>query len=286
VASPHDVRFDLFSDQNVTLAKRDAAINQIEDYLERKYLRYCDPSNSLHTFASIIIRSSICRMKLLAHNPRQFATSPVKVPSSERDIVFLNATKLLEYVIMIQKGHQGLEKYMWQIGTSHLWVTMLYVLIETRRRKTGPEVDKSWRLIGDVFSYYPKVFEESTGPVYTALGKWTLEVWDLYVAASRAEGLLEPLTPEYISVLRRCRIPAKEPQPGDKNLQTNSELTDNSVGHHKIRAQREEETIPTFDPFDSYEFPNLLSFETDPNEWIQWEQLIAEHGGFVQSGSL
>ncbi|KAI0137073.1 putative C6 transcription factor [Xylariales sp. AK1849] len=285
--SPGDLRWEALSRPDVTLAKKDSVISQIEDHLERKYLRYCDPSNSLHTFASIMIRSSICKMKLFAHNPQQFANRPVRVSQSERNIVFTNATKLLEYVALMRGDHHGLGKYMWHMGTSYLWNTVLYVLIEARRRKTGPEVDKSWQLIGVVFSYHPQVFEESAGAVYTALGKWTLEVWDDYKAASKAEGVPEPSTPEYISAIRRCRRPATESISETNDLAADSRpVTRHSFGHKKVRHQQHEDDLPDFGTFESYDFPDLLSFEMDRNEWIQWEHLVAGEGGFAQGDRM
>lgn len=284
---PGDLGWEVFYSPDVKPAKKDSFISQIENHLEKKYLRYCDPSNSLHTFVSIMIRSAICKMRLFAHNPRQFARGPVKVPQSERNIVFENATKLLEYVALLQGGYHGLDKYLWQMGTSYLWNTMLYVLIEVKHRKTGPEVDRSWQLIGVVFSLYPQVFEESTGAVYTALGKWTLEVWNDYVAASKDEGLPEPSTPEYISAIRHCRRPAKESLSRTKDLAADSgPVTRNTFGYSKAQSQRYEGNLPGLEPLESYDFPDLLSFEMDPNEWIQWEQLVAEQGGFAQVDSM
>ena len=89
----------------------DSIINQLKDLLERKYLRYCDLSNTLYYFTSIMVGLAICKIKLFAHNPRRFANRGVKVPQSERDIIFTNATKLLEYINLIQ-GNQSLDKYM------------------------------------------------------------------------------------------------------------------------------------------------------------------------------
>ncbi|KAK9365633.1 hypothetical protein V1509DRAFT_371794 [Lipomyces kononenkoae] len=274
------VRWEVLFSPEVTLAKKDSVISELEDRLERKYLRYCDPSNSLHTFVSIMIRSSICKLKLFAHNPRQSANSPVKVPEKERSIVFANATKLLEYVTLMQGGCHGLEKYVWQIGTSYLWNTVLYVLIEARHRKTGPEVERTWQTIGVVFSHCPQVFEESTDALYTALGKWTLEVWDAYVAASQAKGLQEPSTPPYISAIRRCRRPAVESLSRTKDLATDSGPAGRTFDCSKFQS-RYEGNLPHIGPSESYDFPNLLSFEMDPNEWVQWEQLVGEHGGIA-----
>jgi len=81
-ACPGDGRWEVLSSPHVTLAKKDSIISQIEDHLEKKYLRYCDPSNSLHTFVSIMVRSSICKMKLFAHSHDDSQTAPSKFPKA------------------------------------------------------------------------------------------------------------------------------------------------------------------------------------------------------------
>ncbi|KAH1293824.1 hypothetical protein KXX11_009057 [Aspergillus fumigatus] len=272
-SSPADMRWEVLLGPNVPPAKKDHIISQIEDHLEQKYLRYCDPANPLHTFVSIITRFSICKMKLVAHNPRQFACSPPKDLQAERDIVFANATKLLEYVALVQGGHCGLEKYTRQIGTSALWNAMLYMLIEIRHRGTGPEVDRSWQLIGVVFSC-PRIFGRTPPQVDTVLRKWTLEVWDHYVATSKIEGLPEPLTPEYINEIRRWirsrgDLSRNEPRAADRDP-----VAEPSFGCAQVPYDGHER-LPGSGTLDSYEFNDILSFEMDPNEWIQWEQLVA-----------
>jgi hypothetical protein len=275
-SSAADMRWEVLLGPNVPPAKKDNIISQIEDHLEQKYLRYCDPANPLHTFVSIMIRFSICKMKLVAHNPRHFARNPPKDVQTERDIVFTNATKLLEYVTLVQGGHRGLEKYTWQIGTSALWNAMLYVLIEVRHRKTGPEVDRSWQLIGDVFSC-PRIFGRTPEPVGTVLRKWTLQVWDHYVAASKAEGLPEPSTPGYINVIRGRTRSRRDPSRIEHLSANRGPVDESSLGCKQIQYDGHE-YLPGFGPIESYEFPDILSFEMDPNEWVQWEQLVAEGG--------
>ncbi|KAI1088431.1 putative C6 transcription factor [Rostrohypoxylon terebratum] len=274
---PGDVRWEVLSNPSIPFSQKESIINEIEDKWERRFMRYCDPSNSLHSYVSISIRSSICRLRVFAHNPRQFANSPTKASDRERRIVYENATKLLEYVILVQKGSHGLDKYTWQFGSSFLWNTMLYVLLEMRHRKTGPEVDRSWQLIGSLFSHYPIVFERSTGPVSAALGKWTLSVWDEYVTASQSEGLPEPTTPQYIEAIRYCRRPIPESPPSTRDPATDpGYLVRDPSGLGDVPSYRYDGNISGFEPLESYQSPDLLSFEMNPNEWLQWEQLLAE----------
>lgn len=270
-----DMGWDVLYSPDVSLAKKDSIIKNIENTLETKYMRYCDPTNSLHYFISIMIRSGICKLTLLAHSLRQFANKSVKVPQSERDIVFSNAIKLLEYVNVLRGGYHGVEKYLWMIGTSYLWNVMLYLLIEIRHRKTGPEVDKSWRLIGVVFSERIEQLDESARAVFRALGKWTLEVWDDHVAASKSAGLPRPSPPEYIEEIRRARGVLIDVGP-ENRLRTQS-----TIGNNGVQSQKSDGNGFEFEGLDSYGFSDLSSFEMDLNEWIQWDQLVADQSGFA-----
>ena len=128
----------ILTSPSIPISDKETMINQMEDMLERKYLRYYDPSNSLHYFSSILARSSVCKMKLLAHNPRQYANSGAKVPQRSRDILFANATKMLEYA-SLSLSNENLRKFTWQVSTGYLWDTFHCVLVEVRERKTGQQ---------------------------------------------------------------------------------------------------------------------------------------------------
>ncbi|KAE9372518.1 putative fungal-specific transcription factor [Stipitochalara longipes BDJ] len=265
-----DVRLEILTSSEITLAQKDRMINELEDLLERKYLRYCDPTSSLHHFASIIARSSICQMKLFAHNPRRFANHGIKIPENERDLIFANATKLLEYVSLV-RGNPIFDKFKWQIGTSKLWNSILYVLLEARKRRTGPEVDRLWSLIGVVLTKFPRMFEETTPPVYATIGKWTLEVWDDYLAARKAEWLPESPTPEFINAIRRCRQPGGSLSKSEAPVESGPAAAD-SIRYSNIQLMGQDgDPLPGFDALVSYNFSDLLSFETDPNEWERWD---------------
>ncbi|KAI0179212.1 C6 transcription factor [Hypoxylon sp. FL1284] len=333
---PGDVRWESLYAPDVPLARKDAAVAELEDRWERSYVRYCDLCEPFHTFISLMLRSAICKLRLFAHSPRRFigkssasgnrnsagrvgggsgnssergfVSSPL-VPRVERDIVFENAVKMLEYAALAYEGGRGLDRYMWQIGTSYLWNTMLTVLIEARHRKTGPKVDRLWQLIGVMFSHSNRALQEPAGPVHNALGKWTLEVWDHYVAASVAEGLPRPQSPDYIDAIRRRITSINSSSTSSKTalVSTTTSATESasslsspswSQGQSPTAARKppaqtkfqpegyDNGGLPELDSFGSYDFPDLLSFETDPNEWVQWDQLLAGQNGFAQFDSV
>ncbi|KAF3063954.1 putative C6 transcription factor [Daldinia childiae] len=279
--STNGVHWEALRGSDIPLAEKNRIIDQIEDHLETKYLRYCDPLNSLHTFIAIMVRSSIGKMRVFGHSPRSSANRPIKMPQSERNIVFANCMKLLEYLTILHGGLNNMEKYMWQIGTSYLWGTMLYVLIETRNRKKGPEVDRTWQLIGEVYSHYPQIFEESAGPVFTAIGKWTLQVWNECAAALKAEGHPEPPMPQYIERIRRCREMSSELRFKPKGPVVDcGPVTPDSFDYTRMQSQVCEVPFTDLEAFGPCDFSDLLSLQMDSNNWIQWDQIIAEQSGF------
>ena len=277
-ASSAPLRWEAICNPDLTLEQKEAIIDEIEDHLEINYLRYCDPTNPLHQLVSCMGRSPICWMRFFAHNPRRFASNATEVSQRSRDIAFENARKMLGYASLLHGGAHGMGKYMWQNGTCYLWRSMLYVLIEVRHRKTGPDVDRSWQVIGDVLSQYPRIFEVSTTAVYRALGVWVLEVWDECLAASRAQGR-EPVTPEYITRLRQCWMLRRDRKKSKDAAAHSATATPGSIGYDSMPSQllNSDFNIESFD----FDFPNLLSMEADPKAWSPWEQFLTAESGFV-----
>ena len=271
----NDLRWPNLTSPTITLAEKDNLINQMEDMLERKYLRYCDPSNSLHCFLSIIGRSSVCKMKLYAHNPRQFANNGASVPQRSRDVIFANGTKLLEYSNLAYSS-QNIRKFTWQLGSSYLWDTLHYVLVEVRHRKTGTEVDRAWQLVGEVFMNNPQMFAEATDALYTALGNWTLRVWEDLVTARKVERLPELPTPEFITEIHRCRRPFADSTSKPNGTKDLEQTTRKSMGYGEVQSLSYDGTaVPHLETGDSYDFSNLLSFDLEPDEWMQCERLLS-----------
>lgn len=268
---------------DITITKKDSLIDQIEDRYEREYLRYTDPSNKFHTFLSIVARSLICKMRLDARKPQTFASSQAECSRADRDVIFSNSTKLLEYLDMMLGGKAGVEDYTWPTGMTFLWNTVLRVLIEARHRRMGPSVDKAWQMIRVAFLYFPDKLEGPSKSVYAALCRWTLEAWDEHVAASAAEGLPEPQAPDYIGWIRHNQKQATGLSSGSRDAPAEPKTASRGpLDRNHVASKNDQTTIADPEPFAPYEFPDLVSLETDPNEWLQWERLLAEQSAFEQ----
>jgi hypothetical protein len=278
------MHWESFGSSDLSLVEKDKIITQAEDHLESTYLRYCDPAEPLHLLLSVMIRSSLCRMRLHAHSPRRYTDKNIPVPQTERDTVFANASRLLEYVALVS-NQPALHRYQWHLSSAFLWNTTLYMLIEARHRRLGPDIDRFWVTLGQVLSNYAQVFEHSTGGAMTVLSKWTLDVWDAYVDAMKDAEHGEPTVPKYIDTMRSRldqvpkqfsmeETPAAVPEGGANPLPN---VMRDVLGQRQ--ASRELNASNEVEPFNWADFLNMPTFEINGDEWINWEHLITDEEG-------
>lgn len=271
--SSYTGRWNNLSSSSATLLEKDNLVIQMEDKLENKYLRYHDPSDPLHLFASILVRASICKMKLFAHNPRQFAFNGIPVPQSSRDIIFTNGMKFLEYAILVQRN-ESVEKFRSQLSTAYLWDPILYVLIEIRCRKNGIHVDRAWKLIGEIFDNYPSLWKQASELMHSVLGRMILKVWNECASESVGPERHFP-GPEFIIQIRSHCTPTKSPS-NSKDAKTLPDTLSNPVCQPEVADASYDSDIPSLDFVGSYDFSGLLSFDMESNDWDQWERLLGE----------
>lgn len=260
----------------VNVSERDSIIEELNGRLETKFLRYCDPTVPLDYLILMMARSSVCvaRIKLGNETIRRYAQRGASVPEAERDTIFATATKMLE-LFRLTRQNTALDKYMWQSGISIVWNAVLWALIEVRRRKIGPDVDKAWDLVGAVLSWPLPPFSKTKSVVFKVLDTWALEAWDICVRARDERGL-EHVTPDWITALRKSR------ESGSSSAANEDGANLQSADDGETWNSNERTPLSNQDAYDQYSFSDLLSFELAPAEWTQWESLVAheEIGGF------
>lgn len=103
----------------ITKEKIDEAFRGLEQLLETKYLRYCDPSQPLHLMVMLIARFSLNIIQFLGHHPRRWA-SIEQTPPEERQRVWEISMKLLEQHSMVQSNPQ-LKGFAWHAPYFQQW---------------------------------------------------------------------------------------------------------------------------------------------------------------------
>ena len=267
---------DALRRSSLTLLAKDEVINSLQDSLDQKFLRYCDPLQPLHLLGSIFCRIAICKLRISVHNTMSYAGQAVSIPQSESDLVFDNGMKIIGYGIMVQSA-PALQKYRWFLGSNFLWDSFIYVLVELRRRKTGPEVDHAWSQIAQLFEHYPTVITESWSPLYMAVRVWTLRVWEDCSAARG--GAVPQTTPNFITQLRRNKPKTNSTSPDFPSaVPTDLDFLGRNLHEYDTLDYMNQPSDMAFNiPYgdvNSFNASEALLFQSFPMDWAQLDHLM------------
>jgi Fungal specific transcription factor domain len=265
---------------NLTVAAREEVIDKLQNTLEEKILRYCDPLQPLHVLSSILCRAIICKLKATVHDPFQYAEKGLSVPQSIRDSIFENGTKLIEYGNMLQTS-SILHRYRSFMGSYFMWDSFIYTLVEIRNRKTGPQVDHVWSEVAQLFNNYPQVLKETTNPIFLAVGIWTVKVWEECIAARSMASYAEPQTPDFITQLRRNRNKSSSATP---DCISNPPIEPGVFGGSVVGYERVDYLKQPADMMTENSDPNanlrsmqdILYFPSETLDWMQLDYLFRE----------
>lgn len=204
--SNHDPSLSENFGSNDDTAGIELIIDQLEQILENKYVRYCDPTQPAQLMTFVIARCAINKGRFLAHHPRRWSREE-DVPESERQYVWSLAIKLLEAEITIRSSRQ-LDRFAWHTSSGFAWAQVIHILDYLRTNPFLPDAIKAWRLIGEVFEYRPELIFDKK-PLNVALGNLCLKAYNAREAAISQQGKHTGRNPNYIARLRSQRQAAK-----------------------------------------------------------------------------
>ncbi|KAF2866196.1 hypothetical protein BDV95DRAFT_585093 [Massariosphaeria phaeospora] len=183
------------------------AIRELEERLETKYLRYCDPSQPLHLLTSVIARYSLNVARFLSHHPRRWINMET-VPSTERQLVWEVSMKLLEQHNMVQ-SNPLLKPYSWHAAYFQQWHAFVHIFDTLRADPLLPDAEKAWQLIGNTYRNSPVMISDMKKPIHIAVGNLCLKAYSDRETALQTGNMYLPPTPNFILQLRQQREAAK-----------------------------------------------------------------------------
>jgi hypothetical protein len=180
-------------------AEKDKGIDALEIHFENKYVRHCDPSIPLHFLVIYMAKSIICTMRIMAHHPRQYPDKGASMPQREKDMLFKESLKEMEYDSL---GHtnKAIRGYLWHIASHFQLDAFIYLISELRHRTSGDLVERAWQQIQFSFENRPEIITNTKNSLYYAIGNITLKAW-----AKREEAIGSYQAPRFISLLRSQR---------------------------------------------------------------------------------
>lgn len=185
----------------------DEAFRELEEIVETKYLRYCDPSQPLHLLTMLAARSAMNLVRFLTHHPRRWA-SIEQTPLAERQWVWAISLKLLEQQTMMQSNPQ-LKQFVWHAAYFLHWHTFIHVLDTLRANPLLADAEKAWQLAGNTYKNNPHMVFDTKKPIHVAVGNLCLNAYSGREAALQNRNICLPTTPEFILQLRQQREVAK-----------------------------------------------------------------------------
>jgi hypothetical protein len=183
------------------------SVKELEEILETKYLRYCDPSQPLHLVTMLVARYAMNVVNFLTHHPRKWR-SIEQTTSTERQRVWELSIKLIEQHNML-KSNPFLKQFAWHAPYFRQWHAFIHVLDTLRVDPAKPDAEKAWQLIGTTYENSPDMIMDMKKPIHVAVGNLCLKAYDDHEAVLRVRQKYLPPMPQFIVQLRQQREVAK-----------------------------------------------------------------------------
>ncbi|KAL8708984.1 MAG: hypothetical protein Q9220_006192 [cf. Caloplaca sp. 1 TL-2023] len=186
----------------------DEAAKSLEEMLETKFLRYCDPTQPLHFLTMVLARHSVNVVRFLSHHPRRWA-SIEQMPPSERQWIWGVSIKLIEQYNMLMSNPQ-VKRYAWHAPYFMQWHAFIHILDTLRAQPLAADAEKTWQLIGTTYDNNPHLVFDTRKPIHVAVGNLCLKAYSAHETSAVRRGDGSPIpTPKFIAQLRQQREIAK-----------------------------------------------------------------------------
>ena len=155
----------------LSLEDKERMIEDLHQYLEKKYLRFCDTTVPLHWVAATVARLIMAKMWLVVHHPFSRADRGVGLPQETKDRLFSTSVEVVDFSRLLETEKTTI-KWGWLFRTYVQWHALAYVLSQLCTRTIGPEVDKAWMVIESIFdSWGGSVSSNQRGMLWKPLRK-------------------------------------------------------------------------------------------------------------------
>ncbi|KAK5089730.1 hypothetical protein LTR70_006572 [Exophiala xenobiotica] len=222
------------------LRRKDEMLNQLEETLETKYVRYCDPSQPLQLMSMLVVRSAMNVGRFIAHHPRSWAKQE-QTPESERQYVWSVSVKLLEQYNMMQ----SIQCFSWHAAYFLQWNSFIHILDTLLADPFNNDAEKTWQLVETAYHNTPDMVKNTRKPIHVAIGNLCLKAWNAREAAFAEQGKPVIHVPEYIAQLRKQRESAKVRQQQHRNQSSRIDASTGFRGPCQLLGDGKNEEILT-----------------------------------------
>jgi len=182
------------------------------NYIENVYLKHCDPKIPLHFFTLMMTRQALCKLRVIDFLCRGVSSDSIE--QSERDHLFIEAIKMVEYDNIIQST-DSIQGFRWYTYQHFPFPAYIFLVSELRHRTTGDLCERAW---GAMIENHERrgLTRNLRSPMHIAFGHFFVKAWDAREAAELQMG--RPLqTPRIVALLRNTMSRWKRPGSANGN---------------------------------------------------------------------
>ena len=172
---------------------------KLEEMIENRYLKFCDPENPIHFLATWMARAHLAKYHLMEHNLK-FSSSSTSHVEAQYDAATGSALRVLESDTKIMTS---------PLTKGFVWLAQIYfpfpayyqIAQDLKRRPTCDQAHRAWDIMSDDWEAWFNVHFDKDSPIFQIFSKIVLQAWEAYEGASKPPG--ETLTtPRIVSSIR------------------------------------------------------------------------------------
>ena len=282
-----DGAWSRLTSQTIKITEKDHAIDELEQILQERFIRHCDPHIPLHLITSICGRSALCILRLAAHLPRTKPDTPSEstlMAQGEEDLLLTNSIKILQYDTQLRTT-KSLRSFLWHVDMHFQWHALIYLLTYLRNHPGhGSKNGLAWTTIDEVFANHPEITRrrQNRRRLCNAVCILTLKAWDAYEMQSQGSGgagvLLEQ--PSCVAQLRDqnggtittglSSMPETKLGPHIQQENSAAELQSYDLDHRNSNQSTASAVLCDIDG------SSLPWLDANPVDWLQWDSMCRD----------
>ena len=255
---------------NTALEEKKKQLDELRALIERKYLRFCDPSVPLHLFARLMGEATIMALRLVAPFPRRYPQGLVEMTAKERDEVFWISMDVLGLYNLSQRT-ESIRRFLWNVNVQFQWHAFIILAHELQLRPEDQHTHDAWSKIEELFEYNPDVIANTNSPLHKAVSRMILKAWSVRQTRLRQSSIPLP-TPAFIATLQTqaakqdAANPARMPYTPSEAAATELAPTSQPIVPESASGSN---------GFLGSLTPNVLADGT-PIDWSEWDYLLQD----------
>lgn len=156
-----------------SLDEQAALLDEMQETMERNYLRYSNASGNIAYWAEVIVmRLVMAKMTLLTYLPVLFSSPNKHVSDEIRTKLFVAALEVAEYNHALN-AEQACRQWRWIFQTYSHWHAIVYLLLAAAQRPWSPLVERAWVALHSIWLIPAGSIKNKNLPIWIPLRKLT-----------------------------------------------------------------------------------------------------------------